>query len=56
MYVFKLIPRNERRQLKRIALSFIVLLSLFVILLHFVHDPKPKCKPTPDAKSCQTKE
>jgi len=56
MYMFKLIPRDERRQLKRIARSFAVLILLTIILLHFAHDPKPKCDPTPDKKSCQTKE
>lgn len=56
MYMFKLIPKDERRELKRIAKSFIVLILLTIILLHFVRDPKPKCKPTPDQKSCQIKE
>lgn len=54
MYMFKLIPKDERRQLKRIAKSFAVLIVLFTVLLYFVHD-KPKCDPKPDAKSCNVR-
>lgn len=56
MFMFKLVPKDERALIKSILKRFLLLILFAVIILNIAHKPKPKCEPTPDKKSCQTKE